>query len=159
MLIIAYDRDTQTLTVRERARDADTAVSERHVLSFSFIENPQARSDVVEQTLGQVVLYHLDRATPGGLGFGDYRDLLARVSDENLDVFVRSIDMRNPQDQYDLALLMFSRGQRMESLEIVRRAIALFKQAAEAGHAESRRFIDHDLPVVQDRLEAKLKPK
>src|SRR5258707_9724170 len=68
---------------------------------------------------------------------------------------VRSIDMRNPQDQYDLALLMFSRGQRMESLEIVRRAIALFKQAAERSEEHTSELQSRQYLVCRLLLEKK----
>jgi len=155
-LCINYSRTTRTLTVLEKKTSEKGDASEREILRFSFADYDDHDSQAIEQTLGQLVLYSLEKLTPDGLGFGDYSDLLDRISEENIAVFSQGLDMSNPDDQYDLALYLFSRGMRMKSREMVGRAIALYKQAAAAGHLEAKRFLDEDWPVVRPTMEEKL---
>ncbi|MBZ0091594.1 MAG: hypothetical protein K8F27_05160 [Sulfuricellaceae bacterium] len=155
-LFISYDRPTQMLVVLERKTSEHGTISDQERLRFCFADYDNLDSQVIEQTLGQLVLYSLEKLTPDGLGFGDYSDLLDRISEENIAVFSQGLDMSNPDDQYSLATLMFSRGGRMKSWGMVERAIGLFEQAAVAGHHEAKRFLDEDLPVVRPRMEEKL---
>lgn len=158
-LFISYDRPTQMLVVIERHASENGVVSDLERLRFCFADFDKLDPQVIEQTLGQLILYSLEKLTPDGLGFGDYSDLLERISEENIAVFSQGLDMRNSDDQCGLATLLFSRGRRMKSWEMVERAIDLFEQAAEAGHVEAKRFINEELPIVLPRLEEKLKGK
>ncbi|MFZ5558106.1 MAG: hypothetical protein ACOZDY_15545 [Pseudomonadota bacterium] len=156
-LFISFDKSAQNLIVTER-RVSDTGqVVDHPVLEFSLADNANADPQVVEQTLGQLMLYSLEKLTPGGLGFGSYADLLDRISDENFEVFCHDLDLNKPEDQYDFATMLFSRGRRKESWEMVERAIELFEKAAASGHDEAKRFLAEDLPIVRPRLEEKLK--
>lgn len=157
-LFISYDRSAQMLAVIERKTSENGVVSDLERLRFRFADYDNLDSQVMEQTLGQLVLYSLEKLIPEGLGFGDYSDLLERISEENITVFSQGVDMSNPDDQCGLATLLFSRGSRMKSWEMIERAIGLFEQAAEAGHVEAKHFINEDLPVVLPRLEERLKP-
>ena len=156
-IFVSYDRSTQNLIVLEKKISESGDTSDRVILKFSFADYDDRGSQVMEQTLGQLVLHSLDKLTPGGLGFGDYGELLDCISEENIAAFSQRLDMSDPDDQYGLALYLFSRGTRMKSWDTVERAISLYEAAAAAGHLEAKRFLNEDLPVVRPRMEEKLK--
>lgn len=158
-LFICYDKQAKMLVIIERKAATSGAAIDKEKLRFCLADYDNIDSRVIEQTLGQLVLHSLEMGTPGGLGFGDYRDFLEHISEDNLAAFSQGLDMSNPDDQYSLATLLFSRGGRMKSWEIVERAIELFEQAANAGNSEAKRFLNEDLPIVLPRMEQKFKPK
>ena len=156
-LVVRFYEADQTLRIHER--DGLEPAKETQILEFSFRDNEPTDLHQVEQTLGQLLLFSLNRLTPGGLGFGSYDDLLERISADNLAAFAQGLNLNNAKDQYDLATIMFSHGRRVGSWAIVERAIGLYRTAAQGGHKEALRFVEEDLPVVLPRVEQKLKPK
>lgn len=158
-IFINYDRSRHTLMVVERTATENGLAVDKQLLEFSFSKFEEADHHVVEKTLGEIVLYALEKVTPGGLGFGEYGSLLDRISEENLKAFSEGLDLSNPEDQYSLATVLFAHARRAKSWEMVERAMELFKRAASEKHPEAMRFLEEDLPLVLPRLEEKLKPK
>jgi len=158
-IFITYDKSRLTLVVVERTATENGLAADKQLLEFSFSKFKEADHHVVEKTLGEIVLYALEKATPGGLGFGEYSSLLDRISEENLKAFSDGLDLSNSEDQYSLAIVLFAHARRDKSWEMVERAIELFKQSASKKHPEAMRFLEEDLPLVLPRLEEKLKPK
>lgn len=158
-LLVKYDRGTRKLVVIEQKISGTGIARESQLLEFSLAGTDEANMSVVEQTLGQLLLYSLEKLTPEGLGFGSYADLFRQICEDNFEVFCRGLDLSSKDDQYDLATMMFSRGRRIGSWEKVEHAINLFVHAAAAGHEEAKKFLEEDLPVVLPRLKEKLKPQ
>lgn len=132
--------------------------SENPILSFN-IRPDQDDMSQVEITLGQFVLSNLDRITPGGLGIPGYSDLFDRISDENFEVFCAGLDSNLPEDQYDLAMMIFNRGRRKKSWTMIQESIRLFESSSSAGCQQATHFLVEVLPIVLPRLQEKLQSK
>jgi hypothetical protein len=143
------------LKVVEAAQGAATS-EERNVFEQRLTATQDLHS--VEATLGQLVLWALDRAA-GGLGFGNYPETFEKLCEENLAAFWKGTDLTSPEGQHELAVVMFAHGRRRGSWPEIEHAIGLFERAASNGHEEAKRFLREDLPVVRDRLESKFKGK
>jgi len=150
-IIVTFDDERRMLRLERRSM-----TSRESLLEVSLQEAP-AKLDVFEQTLGQFVLYSLNQCLPRGLPFGNYGSLMRTIGEENLAIFSSGLSLTSANDKYDLATVLFSQGKLARSWEKVERAISLFKEAAISGHAEARRFVEDDLPVVLPRLEEKMR--
>jgi hypothetical protein len=150
-LMVQYDRPSKELSIRFSGE------GEKKIFEFRFEDADALDSENVERTLGQIILYSLNKITRGGLGFGEYDSLLDKIADENFESLKDGLNVNDPDDQYALATFLFSRGRKKASWSDIENAEKLFERAANAGHAEARRFLVEDLPVVRSRLEERLK--
>lgn len=156
-IFIYYDESLKKLVFVKQKITQGKKNDFYQLLDFSFKDQSEINTQELERTLGQLILYYLEKLTPNGLGFGNYSYLLKEISKENLEKFCQDIDLKKTSDKYDLATIMFSYGRRNKSWKTVEYAINLFKQASSEGHKESKRFIEKDLPVVYSRLVEKLR--
>lgn len=154
---VSFDKATQKLSVSDQWESESGETVQRQILEFHLSERKGVDLRVLEETLGQLILYSLDRQTPGGLGVGNYSEVLEKISEDNVEIFAHGVHLANPDDQYDLATVLFSRGRRFKSWETVERAILLFEQAAASGNQDAIRFLAEQLPVVRAYIEEKLK--
>lgn len=157
-ITVSFDKKEKELLVYRASLSAMGLLEEHSILKFRL---PEQDFDLekIEQTLGEIILFHLNKMTQGGLGFGNYDDLFERIKKENIAFFTRSLDLSLSDDQYDLALILFSKGRQDESWDTVKRAVDLFKAAALQGHKEAQHFVNDNLPILLPRLEQKLKGK
>ena len=146
-IVIQFDERSKKLDIFREGGASDLLSS----IDLNGIDHTQ--SEVVENTLGQMILYQIDRMTDKGVGFGDYKNILERISKENLDCFIQSLDSDNADDVYSLALLIFSHGRRKKSLDIVKKALSLFEKSAHMGNGDSIKFLSEEWPIVKDRIE------
>lgn len=112
----------------------------------------------LQRSLGRLVLTFLDSRSAKGLGLP--RDL---EDEKNLDeqhflALERSVDQRNPQTVYDLAVSLIGRGMAGDSWADIEKGEALLSQAADAGVTDAIKYREEVWSLVRPRLERKLKP-
>lgn len=157
-LLLRYDRATLTLLITQVDESVVDGLKGRDLLRVPFAGLQESKLKEAERTLGEFVLHALENATPDGLGFGSYADLLGRISEENLSAYLASVELVDPDKKYEVAVVLFAHGRRAESWPLIERALELFKQAALDGQPKAVKFLNEDLPLVLPRLERKLKP-
>ena len=69
-IVISYDRPSFTLKIVETALQADGSAINKQLLQFSFSKFNESDHHITEKTIGEIVLYALEMATPSGLRKG-----------------------------------------------------------------------------------------
>lgn len=153
------DDEACTLLGHERTEFAPGQQSSvEEILRLPLADLRSREPGEVQRSLGRLVLTFLDSRSARGLGLPrDFEDEKS-LDEQHFAALERSLDLRNPQTIYELAVSLIGRGMTGDSWADIEKGELLLKQAADAGVTEAIKYREEVWSLVRPRLERKLKP-
>lgn len=132
--------------------------SVEEILRLPLVDLKNREPGELQRSLGRLVLAFLDSRSARGLGLPRDVEDEKNLDEQHFAALERSVDQRNPQTIYDLAVSLIGRGMSGDSWADIEKGESLLNQAADAGVTEAVKYREEVWSLVRPRLERKLKP-